>query len=812
MMRAFAQDVRFALRALRSNALFAVTVILTLGLGVGANTAVYTWVRSLVLDPLPTVHEAGRLVDMSSRSPSGDRWSVSYPDYLDLTREAKRLRGLVVTNFALLSLRDGAAQAEPAWAIQVSANYFDVLGLHPALGRLLRTGEDSVPGATPYAVLGYSYWRTRFNADSSVVGKVVSLNAHPFTIVGVAPPQFGGQMVAARADLWVPIAMDGEISGTTGRLTSRDWRSFAAFGRLADGATLAQAQEEMRVLGQRHAAAFPQSNENIGFQLERFGADGPSAWFGPTLFAVLGITALVLLVACANVANLFLARALSRRREMGVRLALGASRGQVVRQLLTECLILSVLAGGVGLLVAAWARDLPNALAPATPYPIDMPARMDVPVFVFALGVSLATVFVFGLVPALQASKPDLVTSLKSGAGAVGHGRGRLRNGLVIAQVALSVVALGAAGLFLRSLDAARTVSTGYAVSDHVLLVDTDLHLAGYDRTRGRAFQQQFAERAATLPGVESVTLAQQVPLGFGGHNSSGGEVEGYVPARGENMSLYNQRVAPKYFATLGTKLLAGRDFLPSDDSAAVPVAVVNEAFVRRYWPGPVQAAIGRRIRMGAWRTVVGVVETAKYWKLDESPVPFTFLPQSQSYSDNVTLEVRAAGDPMLLAQPLRRLVQELDPNVPFLAPRSFRDHMGAAVFIQKMGADLLGLFGTIALLLSTMGIYSLVTFAVSQRTRELGIRSALGAGRREILRLVVGEGMRLTEIGLGIGVVGAYGVGRLMQSLLFGVGAADVVTFAAITLLLGVVALAASFLPARRAAAVSPMTALRTD
>jgi predicted permease len=539
--------------------------------------------------------------------------------------------------------------------------------------------------------------------------------------------------------------------------------------------------------------------------------DYVQALFKPALIAVGGITAIVLLIACANVANLMLSRAASRRREMGIRLALGARRWALVRQLLVESLIIAIAGGGLGLLIASWGSGMLGALMPPVPYPVNIPHSFDTRVLLFAMLASVGTALLFGVVPAMQASKPDLVVSLKSGVGNGGHGRGLLRGTLVVTQISLSVIALVAAGLFVRSLTAAQRMDAGYREPEKVLLVGTDLFLAGYDPSTGRVIERQILERVTALPGVVSASFSGIVPLGFGGNNTSSLTIDGYTPAKNENMSIHNDDIAPRYFETVGTPMIAGREFTAQDDSGAARVVVVNEAFVKRYLPG--KEALGRWIDFGGGkRTIIGVVASAKQKQLSETPLPFVFLPQAQDYNSNTTLYVRTAGDPKLLTETLRKTFASLDPNLPFLDVRTFAEHMGAAVFFMKLGATMLGMFGVLALFLASMGIYSVIAYSVSQRTRELGIRTALGAARQDILSLVLGEGMRLTAVGLGIGGVLAFGVGMLLRSQLLGVGAADPVTFLSIGALLASVALIASWIPARRASRTDPMVALRTE
>jgi predicted permease len=803
------QDLRYALRALRKSPLFSLVAVLTLALGIGANTTIYTWLEGMVLRPLPVVPDYDRLVLVITRGPDNARWSFSIPDWQDVSRATKLIEGPAITNGTAVIVRT-EDKSERAWGEMVSANYFDVLGVHPMLGRGFLAAEDSAPGGHPVVVIGYGYWQRKFGGDPAIVGKAITLNNHPFTVVGVMPPRFGGKTAGLMFDMWLPISMVGEALGNPQEYTTRGWQSFDAFARLKPGVTYDQAQAEMRAIGKDLAKTYHE-DANTGREIMPMSEDYVQAMFKPALVALLGITGVVLLIACANVANILLSRAAYRRREMSIRLALGARRSALVRQLLVESFIISLMGGAVGLLIASWGSGMLSALMPPVPYPVNLPHSMDTRVLLFALVVTVGTVLLFGIVPAIQASKPDLVPALKNGVGSGGSGRGLLRGTLVVAQISLSVIALVAAGLFIRSLSASQKVDTGFRAPDHVLLASTDLFLAGYNPSTGRVLDRQLLERVQAMPGVISASFAGLVPLGFGGNNSSSLTIEGYTAGKDENMSIQNDAVGPRYFETMGTPIIKGREFTAQDDSGAMRVVVVNEAFAKKYWPG--QDAMGKWVDFGGGkRTVIGVVATAKYKQLNEPPLPFVFLPLAQDYQAGVTLHVRTTGEPKLLIEPLRKTIAALDPNLPFLDVRTFAEHMGAAVFFMRLGAIMLGLFGGLALFLSSMGIYSVIAYSVSQRTRELGIRTALGAARRDILGLVVGEGMVLTAIGLGVGGSLAFGVGRLLASQLLGVGAADPVTFLSIGALLAGVALLASYVPARRASRVDPMVALRTE
>jgi len=803
------QDLRYALRALRKSPLFSIVAIVTLALGIGANATIYTWLEGIVLRPLPAVTDPDRLVIVNTRGPENVKWSFSIPDWQDVRNDAKLIEGPAIGTGVQLSVRT-EGQAERAWGELVSANFFDVLGVRAFLGRGFQAAEDSAPGAHPVIVLSYGYWQRKFAGDPAAVGRSISVNNHPFTVIGVMPPHFGGSIPVLQYDAWVPVTMVGAITGQPQQFTNRHWQSYQAFARLKPGVRLEAAQAEMTTIGRRLAATY-REDENTGRDIQPFSEGEVQSLFRPALLAVLGITVVVLLIACANVANLLLARASARGREMAIRLALGARRAQLVRQLLLESLVLSLLGGAGGLVIAAWGSGMLSALLPPVPGPVDLNLHLDLRVFLFALAVTVGTVLLFGIVPALQASRPQLVPALKNGVGSSAHGRGILRGSLVVTQISLSVVALVAAGLFLRSVSNAQRVDTGIKAPEHVLLVATDLFNAGYTPSTGRVMYRQLLERVLALPSVQAVALSGNVPLGFGGHNSSTLSAEGYVPGKDENMSIENDDVSPQYFMTIGLPLLQGREFTAQDDSGAARVVVVNAAFAKKYWPG--QDPIGRWIDFGGGRrTVVGLVQTAKRHQLNEVPLPFVYLPLAQDYTAQVVLHVRTAGDPKAFTETLRRAMASMDPNLPFLDPTTLSDYMQASVFFMRIGAIMIGLFGALALALAAIGIYSVIAYSVSQRTRELGIRTALGAARKDILSLVVGEGMLLLAIGAVVGTALAAGVAQLMRSQLLGVGATDPATFVTIVLVLGVVALLASWIPARRASRVDPMVALRSE
>ncbi len=798
------QDLRYALRSLARVPGFSAAAILSLGLGIGAVTTIFTWTDRWVLNPLPAVRNTDRLAYLQTRAPGGGSWSISYPSYRDWRERSHAFEGITVFNLQQVGLRiDGGT--ERAWAMVASANYFEVLAVPMQLGRGFREEEER--GATQVAVLGYSFWQRRFKGDSGVLNRVLTLNGHGFTVIGVAAPRFGGAYVGLNMDLYLPVttrtALDGERPWD-----QRGWQWLDGIGRLKQGVSLAAASRDMERVGRELDALFP-NEENLAL-VRSLQSEGASAVLLPVMAALLGVTGLVLLIACANVANLLLARATSRQKELGVRLAIGAGRGRIIRQLLTESLVLGGLGGLAGMVLAYWGRNGIKSFTPAAPFPIDFETTFsNARVIGFGLAVTLGTVLLFGLAPALRASRLDLVPVLKDLPS--GSGRGRLRGALVAGQVALSLVALVCAGLFLRGLQRAQRVDLGFKDPETLLLVSTDLHLAGVPDSAGGALLDRVLERARAMPGVRAAAAGDFVPLGFGGNSSSGVEVDGYTPAKDENMSVQYARVTPGYFETMGLRILRGRAIGVEDRGGARDVAVVNEAFGRRFWPN--QDPVGKQFRQ--WRrtySVVGVVQDSKHKQITEAPYPFLYHALAQRYSSEFTLHLRTTGPARTLIEPLRKELAATEANLPFLDPRTMAEQIIPATIGQRMGSRMLALFGVIALVLATIGLYGVMAYTVSQRTREIGVRVALGADAGSVSRMVLAQGLRLTAMGLALGAVLALVAGRLLRSQLFGLSPADPATFGVLALFLGGVAAAASLIPARRAARVDPLVALRSE
>ena len=800
------QDLRYTIRGFRRTPGVIAVIILSLGLGIGANATVYSWMEALLFHPLPVVPEAGRLVNVSAAGADGSDWSLSYPAYLDWRQSAREV-DLAIADPTQLSLRNGE-QAERVWGVYVSGNYFDVMRVSPLLGRGLYLEDET--SRAPVTVISHSLWQQRFAGDSSIIGRHIVLNGKDLTVVGVAPPRFGGNMVGLNFELWIPVTLEPQLAGRR-NLADRGDRWQEVVGRMKDGVTLQVAQDDMNRVARAVFEVHPE-DPSPAAKVELLQDDGIQSVLQPVFSALIGVTILVLLIACFNVANLMLARATARRKEISVRLAVGAGRNRIVRQLLTESIVLALLAGAAGIVVAIWSHDLFLAMVPATPFPVTGELTLDYRTFVFALSVSLLTTLVFGLVPALRASRPDVLPALKDEAQAASSGRSRLRSALVVGQVSLSIVSLIAAGLFLRSLQKAQAVDPGFSGPDQLLLVDTDLSLAGYSDSAGVIMLRRLVEQAEALPGVTSASVATLVPLGFGGSSSSGMTIQGYEPAPDEDVSVEVSRVGSNYFETMGIALVQGRGILAGDRVGSARVAVVNQAFVQRYIPR--QNPIGTLFNAGGdeWISIIGVARDGKYHTLREAPMPLVYLPIEHSWSDAFTLHLRTRQAPAGQVEVVRQTFRRIDPDLPFLDSRTMTDHMGAAFFTNRLGGWFLAVFGLLALALSTLGIYSVVAYSVSRRIREIGLRVALGAARRDIMSLIVGHSMRLVLIGLvlggGLGVV----VGQLLRSQLFGISPGDPLTFGAISLLLIGVALLASWLPARRAARIDPLLALKSE
>jgi macrolide transport system ATP-binding/permease protein len=808
-------DIKYSLRALARSPGLTAAAVMTLALGVGANTTVFSWVRGVLLEPLPGVSEPGRLRVLSGRSPSDDTVAFSYPEYRDFAALGNVFEGVLAQRWANVAL--GARRHEPARQLSsalVSGNYFDVLGVRPALGRGFRREEDAGRGSPAAAVLSHGLWERSFHRDPGIVGAAVTLNGRPYTVVGVAPDGFFGSFLGVGVDLWIPLSQTGHIEPGGDRLENRGDRWLLAIGRLRAGVRDAQARETVSAEAARLSRDFPKFSRGYAVRLSTLGRSpwGVPEILRPILLALAALVSLVLLIACANLSSLLLSRAIGRRREIAVRLALGAGRWRLARQLLTEGLVLALLGGAAAVLLTFWTSGLLLTFVPATDRPVRLDLGVDASVLAFAFGAAALSSLLYGLLPALQASRPAVAADLASESGSVvvSRGRARLRAGLVVAQVAFSLVLLVSAGLFLRSLAASRALDPGFD-GRRLLLIGIDLHPLGYAPPRGLDFFDRLLERARSIPGARDAALARRVPLGFGGTGSNSVEVEGYAPKPGEELMVAYNSVSAGYFRAMAIAVRRGREFDPSDREGAAPVVVVNETFARRYFAG--REAVGGRVHWnGTWRQVVGVMADGKYRSLDEAPLPYLWVPLAQVYRPGVVLHVRTTDDPAGLTPAVREAIRQLDPNLPLLEVQTMEQHLQEALLAQRIGSSLLGVLGLIALAIAVVGLYAVASHAVAERRREIGVRMALGAAPRQILERFLGQSVRLVGLGVAIGLAAALAVTRLFASLLTGIEPTDPAAYAGVIVLVLSIAAAATYLPARRATRIDPIRALRQD
>ena len=816
MFDALWQDLRYAVRMLARSPGFAAVAVIALALGTGANTSIFSLLDAVMLRALP-VREAEQLVQLQGLRPQGRvNWNFSYSAYRDYCEQNQVFSGLLAYSTIPLSLSGGSGVAERIHGQLVSGNFFEVLGVDAIRGRTFLPEEDQTPGTHPVAVISSGFWQRRFAGDPAIVGKTVTLNNLDFTIVGVTPSHFNGVVRGFKADLWLPMMMHARAMPDLppDAFSRRGLSWLYIIGRLKPGVTLTQATAHVETLGRQLDHA---NNREVEERLTLTPGDKGATWllhdFSTPLTMLMAVVGLVLLIACANVANLLLARASARRKEIAIRLALGAGRRRLVSQLLTESGLLALMGGAVGLLVATWANDFWLWLKPADLFlPVTVESRLDGRVLGSTLLLSLLTGMVFGLAPALQASKLDFMTALKASTATLPGGRRRfdLRHLLVIAQVALSLVLLVGAGLFARSLRRMQAVDVGFT-PESVLVAALDLSLHGYDSSRGREFYRLLLERTRSLPGVKSATLAATVTPSPGGTRMEDRAEIGGRAGRTEIIEVELNNVGPGYFMTLNVPLLRGRDFTAQDRQGAPPVAVINGTMARRLFPN--EDPIGKRIRFGRdgpYLEVIGVAGDGKYRSLREEPRMCLYEPFLMNYRHQMNLLVRAGGDPKSLLASVREAVQTLDPRIPVFQVRTLTEQVRSASGQERSVAALTSLFGGLALLLAAIGIYGALAFFVSQGTSEIGLRMALGAKHRDVLRWVMREGLIMTLIGISIGLAGALAAAQVLSSLLYGIRPTDPITFAGVSLLLLGVAALACFIPARRATRVDPMVALR--
>src|SRR5437867_154643 len=813
MIETTLQDLRFGLRMLRRSPGFSALAILCLTLGIGANAAVFSWVEGILFRPYPAVAHQEQLLALTgtARGESGPT-GLSWPDLLDLQRSCTLFDSFIVTKIMGTSLSIGD-RAEVTTGSIVSANYFDAIRVHPILGRGFEPGEDSGRNAHPVTVISYQLWKGRFKGDPQIIGKTQRLNNVVHTIVGVTPEGFYGTFVGWAMQFWVPASMEETFEAGGYKLEDRGARWIEAYVRLKPGVTLAQAQQEISAVAQRLEADYPATNRGRGIKLwplwqTPFNNAGTLL---PTLEIMLAVVVFVLLIACANVGNLLLVRSFARRHEMTVRLAIGAGRGRLLKQLFTEGLILSAFGAAGGILVAYWCRHALVLLFPARRgVAMHLPGEIDWRVLALSAGVCLIATLLLGLVPAMQTGKIDLAGALKAESAGVVGGRGRawIRSGLVVMQVSLSFVLLVGMGLLLQSLQKIRTTSPGFSTHG-VLETVVPLVSAGYDAPRAQSFQDELLERVKALPGVESAAFGRMTPLSYGSFSSAPIAVDGYqAPPEEQPIVQYNE-VGPDYFATMGIPLVSGREFTRADDEKAALVAVVNETMAAKYWRG--KNPIGERVQVkGRWMQVVGVARDSKYQSVRETPKPFFYVPLRQNFSRGADLFIRTPLSPKTMATALAREVHTLDPGLALYEVITLQEQVDRSTSPQMVALTLVAVLGGLALLLATIGLYGVMSYAVSQSTRELGLRMALGADAPNLLRLVISRGLALTAGGVLLGASVALALTRLLGNLLYNVSPRDPLAFGSALAVMTIASLAACFLPAWRAMRTDPARALR--
>ena len=806
------QDIRFGFRMLRRSPGFSLLAILCLTLGIGATTAVFSWIEGILLRPFPLVVHQERMMAVTGTdraTPGHD--DVSFPDFLDFQKNCTLFDGFIVDRITGTTLAIGDRADRTTMSV-VSANYFDALGVRPILGRGFEPAEDFGRNAHPVTVISYQMWQERFHGDPAIIGKTQMLNGMPHTIIGVTPQGFYGTFVGWAMQLWVPASMQETFDPGGYKLEDRGARWIEGFVRLKPGVTPDQAQAEISAVAKRLETAYPVTNRGRGIKLYPLWQTpfNNAGTLLPTLSIALAVVVFVLLIACANVSNLLLVRAFGRRHEMTVRLAVGAGRGRLLKQLLTEGFILAMLAAAGGLLVANWCGNLLVLLLPARGgVSMFLPGDLDWRVLALSAGVCLISTLLFGLVPALQTSKIDLASALKAESGGVVGGKRRalVRSGLVVVQVALSFVLLAGAGLLLQSLRAVQNTSPGF-LTKGVLSSYVDLVAAGYDRQRIKNFDDALVDRLQAVSGVQSVAISRMTPFSYRSYSTAPIAVDGYETPPDEQPTVEFNEVGPAYFATMGIPLVAGREFTPSDNETGPPVAVVNEAMASQFWRG--RDPTGSRVQVkGQWLQVVGVAKMSKYRNLTELPRPFFYVPMRQS-SMGMNIQIHTLLSPETMARVLVREIHAIDTS---LAPGeliTMQEQVDRTTATQRIAVSMLGVFGGLALLLAAIGLYGVMSYTVSQSTRELGLRMALGANVPNLLRLVMSQGLALTSIGVVFGAVAALAMAKLIANLLYKVSPRDPLAFGLALLVMMIAGSAACFLPAWRATRTDPVRALR--
>jgi macrolide transport system ATP-binding/permease protein len=816
-------DLRFAVRMLIKYPAFSIVAFLAIALGIGVNTTLFGIVNTLLLRPLPVGHSEQLVRVFTTDSHINGKQANSYLNFLDYAKQNSAFDSMAGYVFAGMGMTRGSETLNVVGLV-VSGNYFDLLGVRPVMGGGFLPEEDSTPNGHPVAVLGYKFWQ-KIGGDAGIIGSIITLNGHAFTVIGVAPPSFNGVDVGFAPDMWVPMAMHEWALPAYERFFQKRRALFVNLvARLKPGVTISEAEAQMKTIARQLEQAYPDVNKERSIAMLSLEAAKTQVLAPPgneniaqNVSALLLVAAgSILLIACANVANLLLARATTRQREMAVRLALGAGRSRIVRQLLTESVLLAVIGGVGGVLLAYGLGDVLRSLIPPTPIPLALNPQPDSRVLLFAFVLALISGLVFGLAPALQTARWDLTQGLRERTAASGGGRAsrwNLRNLLVIAQIAVSLLLLIGSALFLKAFHNAQAINPGFR-TENVAILTIDPTLAGYDKLRGAQLARTIGDQVRHDPRVVSADLSEWVPLGFGGPASTI-----IVEGRGDN-DEYNRKIAnvsgitPAYLETMGISFLRGRKFTEQDcEKNAARVAIIDETMAKQFWPN--EEAIGRRFRFfieNDWIEVVGIARNAKAFTLGETPAPMAYVPLVELRNGAISLFVRTIGAAGPMLSESHRIVRDIDVRVPITYEKTIRDHMAFALWPSWMGAVLLGSLGLLALVLASMGVYGVMAYSISQRTRELGIRMALGAQTSQVLQLVLQQGMFLASIGLAIGLFAAFGSTRFAGTFLYGVNPSDPFIFVGVTSLLALAALAACYFPARRVLKIDPVIALRFD
>ena len=814
-MSTFVQDLRYALRSLRNGPVFATLAILTIAIGISANSTVFSWMRSMLLNPLPGAMQPERVVAIENTAPDGAPLTTSYLDFRDFRDHLKLVTLLTARSPNVFSVGD-APDTSQVWGEMVTGNFFDMLGIQPEAGRFFSDPErDDAQNAHPVVVISHSYWQTRYRARPSAIGSTLRINRSSFTIIGVAPQGFHGSRSGLDFELWMPLTMYGQLTHTgTWMLRDRATRNYTVLARLAPGVSIEQARDEAQALAARMAVLDADTNEGVGAAVlpvwkSHFATQ--SILLTPVAI-LMGAGGVVLLIVCANLANLLLARATGRLKEFSIRLALGAKPARLVRQLLTETLLMAVAGAAIGLLLASWLGGALRWLLPAVARPAMLPAPLDAQVFGFTAGLALFVAALAGLAPALHAAHANVNEMLKEGARTASSGTraSRLRGLMVISEMALAVIALVGAGLFLKNFETARAIHPGFD-PDGVALAHFDFSTVGYTAVQTDVFCRRLRERLEAQPGVTSVSYDDIVPLGFNYGNWEHLEIEGYVPAPNENMKIYRDLVSPGFFDSMKVPLLEGRDFDLRDDATSQKVMIVNQEFARRFLPKG--SVIGHKVHgWGEWFTVIGIAKDSKYHRVTESPEPYFYIPIRQIFRPEYGLafHVRTSGSVSAAIAAIRRESAAIDPALTIFDAEPMTEYIAASLFGAKVAASLLSILSGVGLFLAAIGLYSVMAYSVVQRTGEIGIRVTLGAAPREILRMVVWQGMGFALAGLVVGSVLAAALARVLSAALVSVSPADPAIYAGAGIFTLAVALVSTAVPAWRAIRIDPIAALR--